>query len=844
MKYDPNLIEAKWQKTWEEHKVFLADENENLLKYYVLDMFPYPSGSGLHVGHLIGYTATDIVARYKRAKGYSVLHPMGWDSFGLPAEQYAIKTGTHPEITTKENINHFKSQLKAMGYSYDWSREIATSDVSYYKWTQKLFTLLYDRGLAYEDCIRVNYCPKLNIVLSNEEVENGLSKEGGFPVEKRYLKQWLLRITAYADKLLDDLDDLDWPENVKKLQRNWIGKSEGVIVNFPLSKLKNTFLQIFTTRPETIMGVSYLALSPEHPLLERLTVEKYKDTVTRYLQEVRSKSDMERTSTVNEKTGVFTGSYAEHPITKELIPIWIADYVLPHFGCGAVMGVPSHDLRDSSFAKKYELPFFLVICPLEEEKFSSKIDSIFYEGEGICCNSNYKDFLPDGLYKDHLRDYVISYLERNHLGTRKTTYKLRDWLFSRQRYWGEPIPIVHYEDGSLRTLDDHELPLLPPKLDNYVLGEGEQSPLDKAKDWVYFFDSKTGKQGRRETNTMPQWAGSCWYYLRFCDPHNIEEAWSSEKESFWLPVDLYIGGTEHAVLHLLYARFWHKVFHDLGLVHISEPFKKLVNQGLILANSYRIPGGIYLPKESVTEKEGSYYSEDGTLLEVKVEKMSKSKLNGIDPLEIIEEFGADALRMYAMFSGPLDKDKHWKNEGVGGCRRFLNRFFEAATSKKVREETEIQNPTAFKLVHKLIKKISKDIEDLSLNTAISSFMEFLNDLVDLDSYPQEVVRLAVRILEPFAPHITEELWMLLGYKGSIRYEAWPEYSEALIKNTVYKYVIQINGKLRGELLVEETLLQEEIITRAQEIPGVAKFFKDSSIKKTIFVPYKLVNFVV
>ena len=843
MKYDPLLIEAKWQKVWEEKKSFFSYEDKGLPKYYILDMFPYPSGAGLHVGHLIGYTATDIVARYKRAQGYSVLHPMGWDSFGLPAEQYAIKTGTHPELTTKENINNFKSQLKAMGYSYDWSREISTSDPSYYMWTQKLFILLYEKGLAYEDCVSVNYCPALNVVLSNEEVENGLSKEGGFPVEKRYLRQWLLKITSYAEKLLEGLDDLDWPENVKKLQRNWIGKSEGVVINFPLSNSQDSFLQVFTTRPETIMGISYIAISPEHSLLSFLVLEEYQESVSHYLDEVKTKSDIDRISST-EKTGVFTGSYVEHPITKELIPIWIADYVLAHFGCGAVMGVPSHDQRDNSFAKKYNLPFFPVIYPLEDNLEFLENDEFFYEGEGVCSNSNYEDFLPNGLSKLCLRNYVISYLEENNLGKRKVMYKLRDWLFSRQRYWGEPIPIIHYEDGSIRALDIDELPLLPPKLDNYSLDKGDQSPLDKAKDWVNFVDIKTGKKGRRETNTMPQWAGSCWYYLRFCDPHNTKEEWSREKESFWMPVDLYVGGTEHAVLHLLYARFWHKVFYDLGLVHTSEPFKKLVNQGLILANSYKIPGGNYLSKQSIIEKNGKYYSQEGILLDVKVEKMSKSKLNGIDPMDIIEEFGADALRMYAMFSGPLDKDKHWQTEGIGGCRRFLNRFFDMATSQKVVEETEIENPKAFKLIHKLIKKISEDIEELSLNTAISSFMEFLNELLTLNSYPKKVVKLAIRVLEPFAPHIAEELWMLLGFSKSVQNEPWPKYSSSLIKDSTYNYVIQVNGKLRGKLIVEESFSQEEIIQKAKEISSVKKFLKESIIKKTVIVPNKLVNFVI
>ncbi|AGW38996.1 leucine--tRNA ligase [Chlamydia pecorum] len=820
MHYDPSLIEKKWQKFWKENKTFRAIEDTSKEKYYVLDMFPYPSGAGLHVGHLIGYTATDILARYKRARGFSVLHPMGWDSFGLPAEQYAIRTGTHPKLTTKKNIENFKVQLSAMGFSYDEDREFATSDAEYYHWTQKLFLYLYQQGLAYMADMAVNYCPQLGTVLSNEEVEDGLSIEGGYPVERRMLRQWILKITAYADKLLEGLDDLDWPESVKQLQRNWIGKSKGALIRFFMDSGEN--LEVFSTRPDTLCGVSFLVLAPEHPLVEKIVLPEKKAEVESYVQEVLGRSERDRISTVKRKSGVFTGRYAKHPITHEEIPIWIADYVILGYGSGVVMGVPGHDERDREFAETFSLPIHEVI-----------------NSEGYCIHSSFGEFCLDGLCGQEAREYVIRYLERLGLGEAKVMYKLRDWLFSRQRYWGEPIPIVHFEDGTSRPLEDDELPLLPPDIEDYRPEGFGLGPLAKAKDWVDIIDSKTGKKGRRETHTMPQWAGSCWYYLRFCDAHNLLSPWSKEKESYWMPVDLYIGGAEHAVLHLLYARFWHRVFYDGGLVSTKEPFQKLVNQGLVLATSYRLPGKGYVYPEEVHEENGVWKTASGEPVLVRQEKMSKSKLNGVDPQTLIEEYGADALRMYAMFSGPLDKNKLWSNQGVAGCRRFLNRFFELVTSSKVQDVDDHQG---LALAYKLVHRVTEDIEKLSLNTIPSNFMEFLNHFLKLPVYSKAALALAVRVLAPIAPHISEELWVYLGNDAGIDRALWPQTEERYLQDSLVTMVVQVNGKLRGCLKLDKDLPKDEVLLLARK--AVDKYLQDVLIKKEIFVPNKLVNFVV
>lgn len=824
MRYDPNLIEKKWQNFWKLHKKFKSEENLDKPKYYVLDMFPYPSGAGLHVGHLIGYTATDIVARYKRAQGFSVLHPMGWDSFGLPAEQYAVRTGTHPKETTRKNIQHFSKQLMSMGYSYDESREFATSDPEYYRWTQKLFLFLYEKGLAYMADVPVNFCPELGTVLSNEEVENGFSLEGGYPVERRMLRQWILKITAFADELLEGLHDLDWPESIKQLQRNWIGKSQGANIRFPIYLPDcNESIEVFTTRPDTIMGVSFLAMAPEHPLVPQLVTEEQRSSVEEYVLKTSRKSERERISEAKIKTGVFTGSYVQHPISKKLIPIWLADYVLLGYGSGVVMGVPSHDERDFDFAEKFALPSNLQV-----------INEL-----GICINSNCSDFQLDGLSGEDAKSYTIAYLQKLGLGKEKTIYKLRDWLFSRQRYWGEPIPIIHFEDGTSRPLEDDELPLLPPDIQDYRPEGNGQGPLAKAKEWVYIHDEKTGKSGRRETHTMPQWAGSCWYYLRFCDALNQTAPWGKSKENYWMPVDLYIGGAEHAVLHLLYSRFWHKVFYQSGLVSTSEPFKRLINQGLVLSTSYRVPGKGYVPAEDVIEHQGEWFTKAGDKVDVRQEKMSKSKLNGIDPNQLIEEFGADAIRLYAMFSGPLDKNKIWSNQGVAGCRRFLNRFYDLVTSPLVQD---VQDQEGLTLAHRLVHCVTQDLESMALNTIPSSFMEFLNHFIKLPVYSKEALRMAVIVLAPIAPHISEELWVLLGNEPGIDAAPWPKADSKYLEDSSITVIVQVNGKLRARIEVCKDVPKDQLLVLARQ--AVEKHLVDVVVKKEIVVPNRLVNFVI
>ncbi len=644
-RYDHNRIEKKWQKFWEDQETFKVDVDPSKPKYYILDMFPYPSGAGLHVGHVTGYTATDILARYKRQKGYNVLHPMGWDSFGLPAEQYAIKTGTHPAITTEKNINTYRRQLKSLGFSYDWSREVATSDPRYYKWTQWIFTKLYEKGLAYEAEVQVNFCPALGTVLANEEVENGLSKEGGYPVERRPLRQWILKITAYADRLLQDLDLLDWPEHLKKLQINWIGKSSGARINF-IEETTSSSIPVFTTCQDTLFGVTFLVIAPEHPLVPLITTDKQRKVVEAYQKEVANKTDLQRGEMNKEKSGVWTGAYAINPVNEERVPIWIADYVLMGYGTGAVMGVPAHDERDFEFAGKYSLKVKPVIDPLEaaEERSEVLAGEKCWPKDGMLINSAHKSLSINGLTVEKAKKAVLEWLIAHEKGEEAINYKLRDWLFSRQRYWGEPFPILHFEDGTKRALDLDELPLCPPQLTNYKPSGSGESPLAQVNEWVEITDIKTGKKARRETNTMPQWAGSCWYYLRFCDPQNDEAAWDPKIEKYWMPVDLYVGGVEHAVLHLLYARFWHKVLYDSGLVSTPEPFMTLRNQGLVIAKAYKLPQGGYVSPEEVAKKTASIIrSAQAEALEPQIEKMSKSKLNGVTPDEMIEEFGADAL---------------------------------------------------------------------------------------------------------------------------------------------------------------------------------------------------------
>jgi len=853
-KYDHQHIEQKWQKYWDDHQTFKTEVDHAKPKYYILDMFPYPSGAGLHVGHVTGYTATDIVARFKRQKGFNVLHPMGWDSFGLPAEQYAIRTGTHPSVTTEQNISTYRRQLKSLGFSYDWSREIATSDPSYYKWTQWIFTKLYEKGLAYEAEVQVNFCPALGTVLANEEVENGVSKEGGYPVERRPLRQWILKITAYADRLIKDLELVDWPDYLKKLQINWIGRSEGARINFKVEK-SNECISIFTTCPDTLFGVTYLVLAPEHPLLKHITTQEQKEKIEEYQRKVAAKSDLERTELAKEKTGVWTGTYALNPVNNQLIPIWVSDYVLMNYGTGAVMGVPAHDERDFEFAKAFSLK----IAPVMEPIFSGAADEIpnaltsedvkvnvlagkrCWTGEGVMINSSSKEFSIDGLKNQEAKKAVTEWLIKTNNGEKSVNYKLRDWLFSRQRYWGEPFPILHFPDGTKRVLDLSELPLCPPEMRDFRPSGTGESPLAKAKEWVEVIDSHTGRPAQRETNTMPQWAGSCWYYLRFCDPNNPNKAWDAEKEKYWMPVDLYVGGVEHAVLHLLYARFWHKVLYDSDLVSTLEPFQTLRNQGLVVAKAYQLPTGGYVPPEEVYEDHNHFYQR-GTNIELRsqTEKMSKSKLNGVAPDEMIEDYGADSLRLYEMFMGPFDKEKLWNTDAVNGCRRFLNRCYDLFFSDKICEE---EDEEAMKLSHRLAFYVEKDIESLQFNTAIAKMMEFINAFSPLSRYPAKAVKMFIQVLYPFAPHLAEEAWEHLGEHVTLTYASYPIVDPRFLEDDQVMYIIQVNGKMRGKWLLPKNKSQEELLAFIHTQPQIAKHIS-GEVEKVVYVPNKLLNLVI
>lgn len=822
-KYNPQEIEKKWQDRWEEQGTYKVEVDETKPKYYILDMFPYPSGAGLHVGHVVGYTGTDVIARYKRQKGFNVLHPIGWDSFGLPAEQYAIRTGTHPQITTEKNIKTYKRQLKSLGYSYDWSREIATSDPKYYKWTQWIFAKLYEKGLAYQAEITVNFCEELGTVLANEEVENGKAIDGGYDVIQKPLKQWILRITEYAERLLNDLDELDWPDHLKKLQRNWIGKSTGVDVKFHCNEIGKDVV-CYTTRQDTLFAVSYVVIAPEHPLAAELILKKHRAECTEYQKLVALKNDMQRTELAKEKTGVFTGSYVVNPVTKEKIPVWIADYVLTSYGTGAVMGVPSDDARDKEFAEKFELP----------------INNVFDE-DGSYINCTTDGVSLEGLNVESAKEAMTTFLEEQGIGTACTKYKLRDWLFSRQRYWGEPIPIIDQEGGGKRALNEDELPLTPPVMEDFLPSPDGQSPLAKMRNWVEVQDPVTGKKGYRETNTMPQWAGSCWYYLRFCDPNNSEAAWGKQEENYWMPVDLYVGGVEHAVLHLLYARFWHKVLFDLGYVSTKEPFKCLRNQGLVTSTSFKKEGGGYVAPKDVEKIDGEYLEKGSKVkLQPLVEKMSKSKLNGVSPDEIIEEFGADSLRIYELFMTPFDKEKIWQSDAVLGCRRFLNRVYDMVVSDKIVEEESFE---ASQLIHRLIKAVEEDLEALSYNTAIAKMMEFLNNFSSLDGYPKSALISLVQLIYPFAPHFGAECYKLLGQVGDIVFSEFPKYDKKYLEDKSVTVVFQVMGKLRGKGTFDKNASKEEVLAKAKEDPRVAKYL-ENGILKEIFVPNKLVNFVV
>ncbi len=799
MEYDFSKIEKRWQEYWEENKTFKTELDNSKPKFYALDMFPYPSGDGLHVGHPEGYTATDIVSRYKRMRGFNVLHPMGFDSFGLPAENYAIKTGTHPDIITNKNIETFRRQLKMFGFSYDWDREIATSHVDYYKWTQWIFVQLYNKGLAYEDEIQVNWCPALKTVLANEEVIDGKSEIGGHPVTRKPMKQWMLKITEYAQRLLEDLDDLDWPENIKEMQRNWIGRSEGAEVQFKIDG-RDDVLEVFTTRSDTLFGATYMVLAPEHELIEKITITEQKDEIKKYLNVTSKKSDLERTDLNKDKSGVFTGSYAINPVNGKKIQIWIADYVLISYGTGAIMAVPGHDQRDWEFARKFNLNIIPVLD-------GGNIEECAHEGEGAHINS---DFL-NGLGKDDAINKMNHWLAKKGLGKKTVNYKLRDWIFSRQRYWGEPFPLLKFEDGTVRCLDEDELPVALPKVEKYEPSGTGESPLATIDEWLWITDPKTGKKARRETNTMPQWAGSCWYYLRYCDPKNEEKPWEKNAEKYWMPVDLYVGGVEHAVLHLLYARFWHKVLYDLGFVSTREPFQKLVNQGMILGY-------------------------DG-------EKMSKSRGNVVNPDDVIKEFGTDTLRLYEMFMGPLEKVKPWSEKGIHGVYNFLNRAHRFLSDKD-NLTLNVEDPETLKQLHKTVKKVTEDTEKMRFNTAISQMMIFINHCYKAKKITMDTAKTFSLILSPYAPHLSEELCSIYGVTGSNAYEKWPDFDEKLATDELVTIAIQINGKKRGTLDVLPDISKDEFLKLVMENTNVKRFIDGMDIIKEIYVPGKICNVVV
>ena len=807
MVYNHRVIEKKWQKYWDENKTFKTLDDHTKEKFYALDMFPYPSGAGLHVGHPEGYTATDILSRYKRANGYNVLHPMGWDAFGLPAEQYALDTGNDPRDFTKTNIDTFRRQIKELGFSYDWDREVNTTDPNYYKWTQWIFKKLYEKGLAYVDEVPVNWCPALGTVLSNEEVIDGKSERGGHPVERRPMRQWVLKITDYAEKLLADLDILDWPESLKAMQRNWIGKSVGAEIDFKIEGTDKAFT-VFTTRADTVFGVSYCVLAPEHKLVEEIVTEGQRAVVEEYLDIVKRKSDLERTDLNKDKTGVFTGAYAINPVNGEKVELWIADYVLASYGTGAVMAVPAHDERDYEFATKFNLPIKVVI-----EDNGEVVVPFFGDSKHI--NS---DFI-NGLNNEEAIAKVIEFLEENKVGRSKVTYKLRDWLFSRQRYWGEPIPIIHWEDGTMTTVPDSELPLLLPETDNIKPSGTGESPLANIEEWLNVVDPETGKKGKRETNTMPQWAGSCWYYLRYIDPHNDEMFADPEKLKYWLPVDVYIGGAEHAVLHLLYARFWHKVLYDLGLVPSREPFQKLFNQGMILAEG-----------------------KDG-----RPEKMSKSKGNVVNPDDIIVSHGADTLRVYEMFMGPLDASIAWSENGLDGSRRFLDRVYRLFVDEetgKVNDKVQDKDNEELEVSYNFtVKKVSEDIEILGFNTAISQLMVFVNDCYKAEYIPRKYALGFIQLLAPFAPHLAEEMWEIYGNTESISYVPWPVFDESKLVSDTVEIVVQLMGKVKAKLDVKKDLTPAELEQIVLANEEVKELIEGKQVMKVIVVPGRLVNIV-
>ncbi len=803
--YNPQSIEPKWQKYWEENKTFRVLNDDAKPKFYALDMFPYPSGSGLHVGHPEGYTATDIVSRFKRMRGFDVLHPMGWDAFGLPAEQYALDTGRHPRDFTYNNIDNFRRQIKSLGFSYDWDREFSTTDADYYKWTQWIFLQLYKKGLAYVAEVPVNWCPALGTVLANEEVIDGKSERGGHPVVRKPMRQWILKITEYAERLLEDLEELDWSESIKDMQRNWIGKSKGAEVRFAIDGHPDQTLTVFTTRPDTLYGATYCVLAPEHEFVSVITTAEQQAAVTAYQEKASHKSDLERTDLAKDKTGVFTGAYAINPVNGAKTPIWIADYVLAGYGTGAIMAVPGHDERDWEFAQTFGLPIIEVVK-------GGDVSEAAYTGDGEHVNSD----IINGLRNAEAIAKMIEWLEHSGKGSGKVTYRLRDWLFSRQRYWGEPIPILHLEDGSMKPVPEDQLPLMLPDIDHIQPSGTGESPLANVEEWLNTVDPETGMPARRETNTMPQWAGSCWYYLRFIDPHNEDEICSKELQRKWLPVDLYIGGAEHAVLHLLYARFWHKVLYDIGVVDTKEPFHKLVNQGMILGTNN--------------------------------EKMSKSRGNVVNPDDIVQAFGADTLRLYEMFMGPLEATKPWNTQGVEGVHRYLARvwrLFVGEDGQLSAKISDAQGSDEFRRTwHKTIKKVTDDYEHLRFNTAISQLMIFINDAYKVDTLPKQAAEHFVQMIAPIAPHLGEELWQLLGHTESITYATWPSYDPAWTVDNEVEIVIQVNGKIVDRMRISAEMDQAEMEDAAKQNDKVREALTGKTIRKVIAVKGKLVNLVV
>lgn len=887
MSYPFNEIEPKWQKYWDEHKTFKATEDPSFSKdkrRYILDMFPYPSGAGLHVGHPEGYTATDIYSRYLRMNGYNVLHPMGYDAFGLPAENYAIKTGTHPSVTTYANINHFTEQIKALGFSYDWDRCVITCDEDYYKWTQWIFLQLYKKGLAYEEKTPINWCPSCKTGLANEEVKEGKCERCGATVTHKTIRQWILKITSYADRLLTDLDELDWPESVKLMQRNWIGRSEGGEVNFTIAdregKPTQDKLTVYTTRADTLFGATYMVIAPEHELVKRLTIAEQKEAVEKYVTEAAKKSDLERTDLAKTKTGVFTGSYGIDPVNNKLIPIWISDYVLTSYGTGAIMAVPAHDERDWDFAKKFDLPIIKVVASKEE--IASLADGDEKKGVEILLKASknedeYKKLVAShpevfnvaekctpadgytinseqftGMETKKTIPTMIAWLTEKGIGKKAVNYKLRDWIFSRQRYWGEPIPLVHCPKCGTVPVDEKDLPLRLPNVKTYQpTGTGE-SPLAGITDWVNCKCPKCGGPAKRETNTMPQWAGSCWYYLRYLDPKDDKYFCSSEKEKYWMPVNLYVGGAEHAVLHLLYARFWHKVLYDIGVVSTKEPFHRLINQGMITSFAYQRENKSLVPIDQVEETapgSGIYEDKDThEKLERVVAKMSKSLKNVVNPDEMIKQYGADSVRMYEMFMGPLTVSKPWNTQGLIGVNRFLEKIW--TVSQKQMSDINMEGKlTDEKLVAirktyaKTVKKVTDDTSTLSFNTAISQMMIFINECSKLDNIPLSMWSDFVKMLACYAPHLGEELWQKLGHTETVTYEKWPTFSEEFCKEDTKTIVVMINGKLRDKFTADDNTSKDELQKKALESPAAKKYLEGKNIAKIVVVPNKLVNIV-